>query len=131
MIAVGIVDRVEHGVDPEAAAILSKAPALGLITALRLGETKCPLRLPGFAVLWREEDGEVPADDLVRGIALEPLCAGIPRRNPARWIEHVDRIIGDGIDEQLETLLLGEAIKVRHGRKSQRSQVHSPCVPPP
>ena len=50
----------------------------------------------------------MPADDLAGGIALEALGAGIPARDMARRVEHVDRVVGDGVDQQPEARLVGE-----------------------
>ncbi len=48
------------------------------------------------------ETREVLAEDLVLAIALETLRAGVPAHHLAAGIEHVDRIIGDALNEHLE-----------------------------
>jgi hypothetical protein len=44
----------------------------------------------------------MPADDLVRGIALDALRPGVPARHDAARIEHEQGIVGDPGDEQAE-----------------------------
>jgi hypothetical protein len=44
------------------------------------------------------------ADDLARGIALDPLRAGVPADHATVGIEHVDGIVGDGVDQQAENI---------------------------
>jgi hypothetical protein len=43
------------------------------------------------------------ADDLVGGIALEPLRTRVPGRDMTFAIQQVDRVILDRVDQQLET----------------------------
>jgi hypothetical protein len=45
------------------------------------------------------------ADDLVGAIALDSLCAPVPVGDDAIWIEHVDRVVGDAVDQDAITLL--------------------------
>ena len=113
MPALRVEDGIEDRVRPEAAAVLANAPALRLETPLGQSELQSSLRKAGFTVFGREEDREVLTDDFVGGVALEPLGAWIPRRDPAGLVEHVDRVIRDRIDEQLEPLLLRETVQIR------------------
>ena len=57
------------------------------------------------AILLDVEPGEMVADDLVRRISLDPLGAGVPIGDDAVRIEHVERMVGDAIDEQAEAAL--------------------------
>jgi predicted Zn-dependent protease len=43
---------------------------------------------------------EVLANDFVGAVALESFCSRIPAGDDARRIEHADRVVRDGIDEQ-------------------------------
>ena len=45
------------------------------------------------------------ADDLIGSIALEALGTRVPAAYPPFQVEHVDRVIGDALDEQTEALL--------------------------
>ena len=45
------------------------------------------------------------ADDLLFGVALDALRAGVPVRHPPVRVEHVDGVVGDALDEQPEVLL--------------------------
>ena len=97
---------VAHGVDyrqcPEPAAVGAHPPAFGLEPAgPRRGGERLIGKLPRL-VLGGEEFRERLPDDLLGAIALEPSCAGIPARDAAVQIDHVDCIVYDGIDEQLQ-----------------------------
>jgi hypothetical protein len=43
-------------------------------------------------------------DDLVGGVALEQLGAGVPGRDAAVDVEKVDRVVLDRVDQQLEAV---------------------------
>ena len=43
------------------------------------------------------------AEDLAAGIAFDPLGAGVPVDDMSIRIEHVDGVVGDALDQQLET----------------------------
>ena len=47
----------------------------------------------------------MPADDLVRAVALDALGAGVPVGDDAVRIEHEQRVVGDALDEGLEAAL--------------------------
>jgi hypothetical protein len=60
----------------------------------------------------------MPADDLVGGIALEQLSAGVPGRHTPVRVEQVDGVVLDRVDEQLEALGL-----VQVGQTTREHQV--------
>ena len=95
---------------PEAAAILAHAPALGLEPAFARGGRERARRQAGLPVLLDIEAGEGGAQDLGLRIALDALRAGIPAGDQARGVEHVDRIVVDGLDEQAGPAARGEGI---------------------
>ena len=100
--ALAVADRLDDGVRPEAAAVLADPPPFGLEMPFRLRLPEGVRRPAGGLVLGHEELREMLADDLARPIALELLRAGVPADDEAGRIEHVDRIVGDGVDQQLQ-----------------------------
>src|SRR3984957_10771713 len=44
-------------------------------------------------------------DNLLGPVALDPLCASVPAGHPAVESQHIDRVIGDALDQPLELLL--------------------------
>src|SRR5262249_35658567 len=50
------------------------------------------------------EAREMLADDLLRAIAFDVLCPGIPRADIAFVVENEDRVVDDALDEQPEAL---------------------------
>ena len=104
--AVVVADRIDDGLRPEARAVLADPPALGLEPALLGGGLQDARRAgpPRWSSSVKKAR-EMPADDLVGLIALEAPRARIPGRDMPGRLEHVDRIIGDGVDQQLEALL--------------------------
>jgi hypothetical protein len=104
-LAVGVSDRVDHHVGPEAAAVLAQPPAFGLVAALAPGDLQHPRGQAGSTVLAGVELREMLADDLRRRVAFQPLGAGIPVGHHARRIEHVDRIVDHALDQHSEAPL--------------------------
>jgi hypothetical protein len=92
-------DGIDDDMRPEALAILANPPPLGLELAGARGSPERGRRNAALDVLFGIESREVPADDFAGGVALEALGAGIPARDIAGSVEHVDRIVGNGIDK--------------------------------
>src|SRR5438445_330309 len=73
-----VPDRIDDLTGPEDAAVFASAPPLGLPFALLLGSLQRAGRYIGQAILIVVQHGEMLAEDLVRGIALEALGSGVP-----------------------------------------------------
>jgi hypothetical protein len=39
------------------------------------------------------------SDDLFGRVPLEALCAGIPTDDDPGWVEHIDGVVGNGVDQ--------------------------------
>src|SRR3954454_10189637 len=63
------------------------------------------LGVPSVLELGRIEDTEVLTDDLVCGVALDPLSSRVPAHDVAFRREHEDRVVLDRLDEQPEPVL--------------------------
>src|SRR5271165_7182588 len=50
------------------------------------------------------------ADDFARRIALDALAPDVPAGDDARGVEHVERVVGDTLDQQAETALALEQV---------------------
>src|SRR5205085_7053699 len=59
-------------------------------------------RHAGAPVFFAVEAGKMLSDDLGRAITFDPLGAAVPGGDPALRIEHVNRAVGDRVDQQLE-----------------------------
>ncbi len=103
--ALVVPDRVDHHMGPEERAVLSDPPCFILKAPGCDRGLQAALRLASRLILLAIEAREMLTDDLVRPIALDALRAGIPARDMARRVEHVDRIVRDALDQQLELLL--------------------------
>jgi len=79
--------------------------AFRLEPALARGCGKGPLRQAGGPVLLGEEYREVAAEDFLFLIALEAPRAGVPAGDRSVRLQHVDGIVGDRVDQQLEALI--------------------------
>src|SRR6185312_4798178 len=104
-LALGITDRVDHDACPEALAVLADAPSFGFVAASLARRFERPLRYSGLQVLGGVEAAEMLADDIVGRIALDAFRAGVPVGHPAIRVEHVNRIVGDALDEDPEAAL--------------------------
>ena len=82
-VAVGIPDRGDHHVGPEARPVLADPPSLVLERAVGGGDGQLPVGLARLEVLLRVEDREVLADDLVR--ADSPSGARRPTFHVRMW----------------------------------------------
>src|SRR6185312_10874758 len=107
---------------PEAAAVLAHAPAFAFEAAFFGRRRERALRPAGQAILFGVKTREILTDDFRRLVALDPLRAGIPARYDALRVDHVDRIVGDCIDEETVTRLIAE----RCQRSSNGSHENSP-----
>jgi hypothetical protein len=95
-----VADCVEHDARPEARAILANSPAFGFVFALARGGLECPFRQAGGAILLGEEAAKMLADDFRRLIALDAFAPGVPAGDDPFRIEHIDRVIDDGLHQQ-------------------------------
>ena len=100
-----VADRIDDDVGKEPAAVLADAPAFLLVAPLPCSGVEGVQRQTGFAVLGRVELREVASDDLLLGVALDPLRPGIPVGHAPVRIEHVDGVVGHPLDEQTKALL--------------------------
>ena len=90
-----VPQRRDGDARPKARAVLAQPPAFFRVVPLALGHLELPVGFPAAGLFGRVEEREVAADDLVRGVALDPLGAFVPGHDPARRIEHEDRVVDD------------------------------------
>ncbi len=100
-----VPDRIDQHAGPEHRAVLAHPPAFSLVLALGQGLVQRLDRHAGPPVSVGVELGEVQADDLVGGIALDPLSAGVPVRDHAVGIEHDQGAVVDALHEHPELAL--------------------------
>src|ERR1700722_7848330 len=123
-LARGIPHRLKHGQYPQASSILPGTPAL-IFRATKLRRfLEDPLRNAVGPVIWTEEAGEVLANDIAGGITGMLFGAGIPACDNAIRVQHVDRVIGKGINQQLHALL----VAYRMGWRKLRLHLNSPLL---
>src|SRR3989344_5874391 len=102
---------------PEEGAVLALTPALGLESARLSRRPQGPFGQARGPILRGVEAREVLAENLGGRVALEPLSAGIPARHDAVDVEHVDRIVGDRLDQEpVAVLRLRGPASLRCGR---------------
>jgi hypothetical protein len=104
--AVRIVDTIQDDTRPDPAAVFPYAPALSLHSAFSRGSRQQFLRQPGGAILLGVEQAKVQAENLLRGIALDVLSAGVPTGNAPLPVDHVNRIVLDALNQHLELPLI-------------------------
>lgn len=85
---------------PKTASIFTDAPALGLEATISLRGFERDPGNPLLAFLGSVKPRKMLADDFFRLIPLESLSACVPARHTPFRIEHVNRIIGDALDQQ-------------------------------
>ena len=104
------VDRVDDDARPEEAAILADAPAFFFIAALFSRDPQRASGLAVDAVGFGIETGKMLAEDFVRGIPLDALAADVPACDDSVGIEHVERVVGDSLNQKAETALAFEQV---------------------
>ncbi len=104
-LAAVIANCVDNDVGPERAAILALAQALGFPASLAGSCSQTPGRYARGGVLGRIEPAEMRPDDLVGCIAFDTLRPGVPARDAAFRVEHVDGVVGHALHQQAELLL--------------------------
>src|SRR5439155_1682066 len=102
--ALRVPHRTDHGIGPEARAILEHAPPFVLVTALPLRDLQCPLRLALSHVVRGIERREVLTHDLVGAVPLDALCSGVPAGDPPVGVEHENGAVMDALDQLSEGL---------------------------
>src|SRR6478672_11924136 len=53
------------------------------------------------------------AQDFARRVALEPFRPGVPADHPAVSVQHIDGVVGDGVDQQPIAILLVDRVASR------------------
>src|SRR6266545_4128806 len=111
--------RVVHGRDdhvgPEAGAVLADAPSLVLEPARPAGHLQLVVRPARGHLLGRVEHGEMPSDDLLAPVALDPLRARVPTGHMAGGVEHEDPVVEHGFDHEPELVLAILRVTTRVG----------------
>src|SRR3569833_1364719 len=100
-----VAHRRDRAARPEPRAILADAPTLFFEPTLARRDLELVFALAVIDIGLRIEPREVRADDLGARVAVDPLCSRVPGRDPARGIEHEDRVVTHARDEQPEQAL--------------------------
>ena len=100
-----VEDRGDDAAGEEAAAVLAQVPPLVGRGAARRGGGDFPLGGTGVAVLRREEDGDLLAQDLGLGVAEEVLGAGVPTDDPPVGVDGENGEVLEALDHPPQVLL--------------------------
>src|SRR6185312_9344127 len=100
-----VADRIHDDTRPEAMTVLADSPPLHLDSAGTRRRLERLARHAPLPILLGVEEREMPADDLFRAIALDPLGAGVPARDEAARVDHEDGVVRHPFDEQSEAAL--------------------------
>jgi hypothetical protein len=95
-----VADRGQQHVGPESGPILAHPPAGLVRSPLPLRPAQQRARQVLRPVLGGVERREVPPDDLVRAVALDPLGAYVPGLDPTGRIEQEDGVILHDLDQE-------------------------------
>src|SRR6266436_10277914 len=102
--ALRVPHRTDHGIGPEARAVLAHAPPFVLVTALPLRDLQRPLRLALRHIVRGIERRAVLTHDLVGAVPLDALRSGVPAGDPPVGVEHENGAVLDALDQELEGL---------------------------
>src|SRR5438093_4125050 len=101
-----VPNRRDHHIGPEAGAVLADAPPFVLELPVPDRPIQLPLRLSLSHVLRQIEAGEVPAENLLCTVSLDPFGTGVPADDPSLAVEREDRVIPYTLHHQAEPLLI-------------------------
>src|SRR6185312_9477751 len=93
------------GVRPEQRAVLAHMPTLRLVTPLLGGGVESVGWHPLRPILFRVEPGKMVPNNLVGRVAFDARCPGVPARDDAIEVQHVERVVGHAVDEEAELAL--------------------------
>ena len=99
---VAIEDRIDHHTGAEARPVLARPPGLGFEAAILARGLEVAQRQALLDVAGGIEAREVRADHVGGVVALDPAAAAVPGADIAARIEHVDGVVGDGVQQQRE-----------------------------
>ena len=102
-----VPDRVDDDIGPELRPVLADAPTFLFEFAGALGDFEGALGESFRAIFLGVEAREILADDFGLLVSLETLGARIPARDRTVGVEHVDRIVGDRVDEHAVAAFAG------------------------
>jgi hypothetical protein len=122
--AVVVAHAGDDDARPEAAAVLAETPALVLETALGADRFQLAPRQAGLERFRRIEAREMRPDDVVAGVALDALGAGVPARHPALEIEQEDGVVADVADHALGQPPGGLLVDARLVQRARRGRIH-------
>ena len=100
-----VPDGGDRHVGPEEGPVLPDPPRLFPVVPDRGGHRQLVLRVSRPHVVGTIEGREVPPDDLIGPVALDPLGPAIPARDVALGLQHEDRVVLDRLHEEAESLL--------------------------
>src|SRR2546422_7492331 len=102
----GVPDRRDHHVGPEAGAVFAHPPPFVFELPFPGRPLELPLRLSLGHVLRLIEAGEVPAENLLRTVSLDPFGTRVPADDSSLAVEREDRVIPHTLHHQAEPLLV-------------------------
>src|ERR1700722_9716536 len=114
-LTVFIQDWINNDAGPELGSVFADPPSFLVKSPGTSCGGECLRRLAGSPVLGRKEQREMPAENILGGVAFCPLSPCIPSDHDTVRIETVDRIVGDCLDKQAELTVPGDRfLHVRH-----------------
>jgi hypothetical protein len=110
-LAIRVVDGIDDDERPKPASVLPHPPSFRAETPGLAGDPERLFREPGRAILRGVERRKMLADDLAGPIALQSRRSRIPAYDHAIDVDHEDRVVDDGIDQELEALGVADFVK--------------------
>src|SRR5690606_7509384 len=100
----GVPEPREHDVSGECAAIHATHVALELHAALHLGAGQ---QLRNHIGRCSQQHRDMHPDDVVCGVAREPLCAHVPAHDLAAVVDHEDGVIAHDLGDETQSFVCG------------------------
>src|SRR5580693_7782572 len=95
----------DTGISPEFRTVLAHTPSTIDKATLSGSHPKLVVGPSALSYIFRIKYRDVLPYDLVRRVAHDPLSSGVPCRNAAVGVGHIDGVIGDALDEEAKALL--------------------------
>jgi hypothetical protein len=98
------VDRIDHDVGPETAAVFANTPTFGLKATVAVRRLQNALRFMGLAIFFGVKAREMLTQYLMARIAFDPLGTCVPTAHAPLRIKHENGIVGDALNQKPELL---------------------------
>jgi hypothetical protein len=114
-LVVFVAYRIKYRERPETGTVFADTPAFVFEASFLSGRLQRNCRQPSVLILSREKAGKVLAKNFLLLIALQTSSAGIPAYNVPFRVQHIERVIGNCLHQELQSPFIWQRFNGRLG----------------